>query len=105
MIAIGFPWVGRGRRTYSPDMIGAMPGTTAHHDEEIAMTTSDPAPCDPAPLVGLRAALIMTLAVLAGIGAGVLAALARYHPAEAVLVGCTATAAAAALFNWVIARR
>ncbi|MBY8853708.1 hypothetical protein K7G98_37960, partial [Saccharothrix sp. MB29] len=59
----------------------------------------------PAPLLGLRATLIMTLAVLAGIGAGVLAALARHHPAEAVLAGCAAAATAAALFNWVIARR
>lgn len=67
--------------------------------------TNQPDPTEPAPLLGLHAALILTLAALSGIGTGVLLAFAGYHPAEAVLGGCGATAAAAALFNWVIARR
>jgi hypothetical protein len=58
-----------------------------------------------APLLSLRAALILMLAILTGIGAGVLSALAGRHPAEAVLIGVAATAAAAAFFNWAIAHR
>ncbi|QFZ18461.1 hypothetical protein [Saccharothrix syringae] len=75
----------------SPDTTPPAPGGAAPHD-----ATS---------LLGLRAALVLTLSILTGIGAGVLAALAGYHLAEAVLVGGAATGAAAALFNWVIARR
>lgn len=70
------------------------------------MSTTDKTSVDtsePSPLLGLRAALILTLAVLVGIGAGVLSALSGHHPAEAVLVGAGASAAAAALFNWMIA--
>jgi hypothetical protein len=68
-------------------------------------TSTDTASQDVTSLLGLRAALVLALAILTGVGAGVLAALARYHLAEAVLIGGGATGAAAALFNWVIARR
>ncbi|MFF5100540.1 MULTISPECIES: hypothetical protein [Actinosynnema] len=52
----------------------------------------------------MRATLILLLAVLTGIGTGLLAALAGRHPADAVLMGTAATATATAFFNWVIAR-
>ncbi|MCK2237437.1 MULTISPECIES: hypothetical protein [unclassified Crossiella] len=68
------------------------------------MPAPEPDTTEPTPLLGLRAALILLLAALTGIGAGVLAALAGRHPAEAVLIGVTALAAAAAFFNWAVAR-
>lgn len=55
------------------------------------------------PLVGLRSAVILLLAVLTGIGAGVLTALAGTHPAQAILTGVGAAAAATFFFHWVIA--
>lgn len=57
------------------------------------------------PLLTPRAALVLLLAVLAGLGAGVLAVWSGRHPAEAVGIGVAAAAAAAGFFNWIIARR
>ena len=56
------------------------------------------------PLLGLRSAMILTLAVLVGIGAGVLITLAGRHPAEAILYGVGASAASVLFFNRVIDR-
>jgi hypothetical protein len=69
------------------------------------MTTA-PAPQqtsdDGSPLLTLRAALIFTLAILIGVGAGVLTVLAGNTPPQAVLVGSGAAGSALVLFNWVI---
>jgi hypothetical protein len=48
----------------------------------------------PPPLLSPRSALILALAVLIGLGIGLLTALAHHAPAEVVLAGCTATGAA-----------
>ncbi|MFE2754030.1 hypothetical protein ACFXGA_18730 [Actinosynnema sp. NPDC059335] len=75
-----------------------------------ATEPTEPADHEPADhantaLFGQRTALILLLAVLTGIGAGVLTAVAGSHPAQAVLVGAAAAAAAIAFFNSVIAHR
>jgi hypothetical protein len=57
------------------------------------------------PLLTPRAALVLLMAVLAGLGAGVLAVWSGRHPAEAVGIGVAAAAAAASFFNWIVARR
>lgn len=55
-----------------------------------------------APLLSVRTALIILLAVLAGVAAGVLTGLARHSPYEAVLVGLATAAAATKFFHWLI---
>lgn len=54
------------------------------------------------PLLSLRAALIVLFAILSGVGAGVLAALAGQPPAGAALIGIGTTAAAIRFFDWLI---
>lgn len=54
------------------------------------------------PLLSPRAALVLLLAVLAGLGAGMLTVWSGRHLAEAVGVGVGAAAAAAGFFNWII---
>ena len=53
-------------------------------------------------LLSLRAALVLALAVLAGIGAGVLTWLSGAPPATGVLAGCAAFASAVAFFHHLI---
>lgn len=55
-----------------------------------------------APLLSVRTALILLLAALAGVAAGVLTGLARHSPYEAVLVGLATAAAATKFFHWLI---
>ncbi|MFC6093920.1 hypothetical protein [Saccharothrix lopnurensis] len=76
------------------------------HNQEIQMfRTHQPAQetesavPESARLLTPRGALILLLAVLVGIGAGVLAAMAGRHPAEAVLAGVAASAAAVMFFD------
>ncbi len=54
------------------------------------------------PLLSVRTALILLLAVLAGMAAGVLTTLARHSPYEAVLVGLATMAAGIKFFHWLI---
>ncbi len=54
------------------------------------------------PMITARSALIILFAVLTGIGAGVLMDQAVHAPAQAVLVGVTAFAAAMKFFDWLI---
>ncbi|MER5888213.1 hypothetical protein ABT160_30700 [Streptomyces sp. NPDC001941] len=54
------------------------------------------------PLLGQRAALVLVLGVLVGVGAGWLSGLEGGGPARAVLVGCAAFAAAVAFFDSLI---
>ncbi|WP_416960292.1 hypothetical protein [Streptomyces sp. Agncl-13] len=57
-------------------------------------------------LLSLRAALVLLLGVLVGVGAGVLTVLShRSGPAESVIVGTAACAGAVAFFNGVIDER
>jgi hypothetical protein len=53
----------------------------------------------------MRAALVLALGVLAGVGAGVLTALSQTGAAESVIVGTAACAGAVAFFNAVIDER
>ncbi|KOX33970.1 hypothetical protein ADK67_04795 [Saccharothrix sp. NRRL B-16348] len=57
---------------------------------------------EPARLLAPRTALILLLAVLTGIGAGALTALAGRHPAEAAVAGIAAAAAAVVFFDRII---
>jgi hypothetical protein len=54
------------------------------------------------PLLTQRAAVIFAIAVAIGVGAGVLAYLAGMRPAEAILTGGGACAAAVSLLNKII---
>jgi len=56
----------------------------------------------PAPVLSLRSAVILLLAVLAGIGAAVLAIMAGEVPPKAVLAGFAAAGGATVLFNTLI---
>lgn len=55
------------------------------------------------PLLSLRATLVFLLALLAGVAAGGLTALAGEGPPRSVLAGLTVAGAAVAFFNWLIA--
>jgi hypothetical protein len=59
-------------------------------------------PPTPGPLLSLRAALLMLLAALVGLGAGVLTFLGGQSVPAAVLAGCTAAAAGILFFNKMI---
>jgi hypothetical protein len=54
------------------------------------------------PLLSLRAASILALAVLCGIGTGLLLAWAGLHPGVAITTGVGASAGAVAFFNMLI---
>ncbi|KOV84013.1 hypothetical protein ADL03_18540 [Nocardia sp. NRRL S-836] len=54
------------------------------------------------PLLPVRTALVLLLAVLAGGVAGLLTVFARHSPYEAALVGLATTAAAIKFFHWLI---
>ncbi|WP_242895448.1 hypothetical protein [Actinomadura litoris] len=56
------------------------------------------------PLVTVRAALVLTLGVLVGVGAGLLAGAAGRGLPESVLSGCAAAAAGLLLFHQLIAK-
>jgi hypothetical protein len=60
---------------------------------------------DPEPLLSLRTTIVLLLAVLIGVGAGVLAALAGQVLPAAVLVGGGAAGGALLLFHTLIGRR
>ena len=70
-----------------------------------APPASPPPPeSEPTPLLTVRATVILLLAVLVGITAGVLTYLAQRSVPGAVLAGGGATGAAIALFNTIIGR-
>jgi hypothetical protein len=71
----------------------------------MSRTTSGPDDHTSQPLLTLRTALILLLAVLAGLSAGALGLWAGRHIAEAVLLGLGVAAGAAAFFNWLIGPR
>jgi hypothetical protein len=54
---------------------------------------------DRPPLLTLRAAVVLLLAALAGIGSGILIGLTGTHPAQAVLSGIVAAGGTAAFFH------
>ena len=56
------------------------------------------------PLLSVRAAVVFLLAILSGLGAGVLAHIAEHNVAESILTGSAATATALLVFNQLIAR-
>ncbi len=62
-------------------------------------------PREPEPLLSLRATMVLLLALLTGVAAGVLAHLAGQPVPAAVLVGGGAAGAALALFHNLIGRR
>jgi hypothetical protein len=64
------------------------------------MTGRDANPQDP--LLSARTALVLLIAVLVGIGAGVLTVLGGHHGFEAILVGIGALGAATKFFHWLI---
>lgn len=55
------------------------------------------------PLLGQRAAIILLLGVLAGLGTGILAVLAGESPASGILAGGAAFATAVLFFHTIIA--
>lgn len=59
----------------------------------------------PEPLLSVRSTVVLLMAVLVGVGAGVLASLAGQPVPAAALVGGGAAGAALALFHALIARR
>jgi hypothetical protein len=66
---------------------------------------TQPPPSEPERLLSLRATMVLLLAVLTGVAAGVLAHLAGQPVAAAVLVGGGAAGAALALFHNLIGHR
>jgi len=60
---------------------------------------------DPEPLLSLRSTVVLMLAVLAGIGAGILSAVAGQPVPAAVLVGGGACSGALMMFHRLIGRR
>ncbi|MEV4677318.1 hypothetical protein AB0K34_37170 [Actinomadura sp. NPDC049382] len=56
------------------------------------------------PLMTVRAALVLTLGVLAGIGAGLLTFASGRGLPESVLSGCASAAAGLLLFNQLVAK-
>lgn len=56
-----------------------------------------------APLLSVRATVVLLLALLSGAGVVILAILANFHPAEAALAGLAATAAGVRFFHELIA--
>ena len=69
-------------------------------------STSMPTPPadEPTPLLTVRATVILLLALLIGITAGLLTYLAQHSVPEAILTGGGATGAATALLNTIIGR-
>ncbi|TDC73976.1 hypothetical protein [Streptomyces hainanensis] len=65
-----------------------------------AMTTSPPS--SDGPLLSQRTALILVVAIVAGVIAGVLLILAATHPANATISGVVAFAATVAFLNKII---
>ncbi|HEY3713174.1 MAG TPA: hypothetical protein VGL39_01505 [Jatrophihabitantaceae bacterium] len=59
-------------------------------------------PKSPPPLLSPRAALVLALSILVGIGAGVLTRLAGAPSADAVITGVAATGVAVQLLNGLI---
>lgn len=76
-----------------------MPHSTSNNTPDSAEQTNSGAG---APLLTPRAALVLLLAVLVGIGAGLLTAWAGTHPGLAITAGAGAFAAAVVLGNTAI---
>lgn len=55
------------------------------------------------PLLSVRTTLVLLLAALSGVGAGLLAMANNHSAAESVMTGCGVAAAGLALFNQLIA--
>ena len=60
-------------------------------------------PGTPPPLLTLRAAIVLLLAVLAAVAAAGLTWLSRHNVAEAALAGLAAFATGAKFFDWLVA--
>ena len=98
------PWGAVGWRTYERTF------ATNHLEADVpSPPAAPPAPSpppanEPMPLLTVRAAVILLLALLVGITAGLLTYLADSSVPGAVLAGGGATGAAIALFNTIIGR-
>ncbi|MEV6314433.1 hypothetical protein [Streptomyces sp. NPDC051776] len=66
------------------------------------MSHEDPRAPGPGPLLGLRAAIVFLLGLLAGVGAGVLTVLAGGGLASATLTGAAAAGAGVLFFHSII---
>jgi hypothetical protein len=88
-------------RRFAPTGPARAGGDTRHTTKrENSMTGRDANPREP--LLPARTALVLLMAVLVGIGAGVLTALAGHPGFEAALVGVGALGGATKFFHWLI---